>query len=125
MVLNGAMIVLSSQAMNNAKMPCLDRALEEVADASDPTDAPDQSGVCSTVSRPAQRCPGGLGRARRACGHGTGDALRLVRRVTGVHAPRADGGVGTVKRGERATGAARGHTPGETIADGATRGASP
>jgi hypothetical protein len=27
------------------------------------------------------------------------DTLRLAGRVTGVHAPRADGGVGTVKRG--------------------------
>ena len=57
MVLHGERIVSSCHATNNAKRPRLDGALPEVVSAPAPTAAPDQSGVCRAVARPA--LPGG------------------------------------------------------------------
>src|SRR5215510_7007489 len=79
-------------------MPRRDGALPEVAYAPVPTAAPDQSGVCSAVSRPAPLGTNELGRARRACGLRADDALPLAGRVAGVHTPCPRGSAGTVKR---------------------------
>src|SRR5882724_4855563 len=99
-------------------MPHLDGALQEVAYAPAPTAAPDQSGVCGAVARPAPRGTAGLGRARRACGLGASDALPRAGRVAGVHLPRPGWRAGPVKRVVRTMGAAeaRGRAPGETVA---------
>ena len=118
MVLHGARIVSSWHATNNAKMPRRNGALPEVAYVPAPTAAPDQSGVCRAVSRPAPLGTTELGRARRACGVGADDALPLAGRAAGVHTPRPGWRAGPVKRGVRTMGAAetRGRAPGETVA---------
>ena len=52
---------------HNAHRPRLDGALPEVAYAPTPTAAPDQSGLCGAVARPAPWGTVVLGRTRRAC----------------------------------------------------------
>src|SRR5215475_13221417 len=56
-------------------------------------DTPEESGLCGAVSHAA---PWGavVGRPRRACGLLPGGPVPRPGRVTGVHAPRADGGGG-------------------------------
>src|SRR5262245_59644862 len=98
MVLHGAHILSSCQATNNGKRPRRDGALLEIAYASAPTAASDQSGLCGAVSHSAPRGTPGLGRARRARGLGRDDALPLARRVADVHTPRPGWRAGIVKR---------------------------
>ena len=111
-------IVSSCRVTNNAKRPRLDGALPEVAYAPAPTAAPDQSGLCGAVARPAPWGTVVLGRTRRACRLRADDALPLAGRVASVHLPRPGGRVDTLKRAGRVTGAAAagGRAPGETVA---------
>src|SRR5499427_8670127 len=97
MVVNGERIVSSWHAMDNTQMPRLDRGLQEVVYAPVPAAAPDRSGVCGVVACPAFRGTVGLGRTRRACGLGAGDALPLAGRVAGVSRPGVDRSAGAAR----------------------------